>query len=135
MRNLVTGHSLAGITVQPLNEFAPSGNRIEGNVLRDNGVDLAYVAAAGVGAAENCFAANTFTISVPVDVERILPCGSSSAFRGPSALTAIPAPPGVDYRSMPAPPPQPTMPASAMRSRGGAGRPPKVDLASIPVPS
>jgi hypothetical protein len=42
-RNLVTGHSLAGIAVTDVDTYAPRANQVRGNVLSDNGVDLVYV--------------------------------------------------------------------------------------------
>jgi hypothetical protein len=87
VRNRVIGHSNAGIAISDLNEFKPSGNRVEGNVVEGNEVDLAmYLAVAGeTEPNENCFAANTFASSSPNSIETVLPCGD-----GPSSFTSEP---------------------------------------------
>lgn len=138
LRNRVIGNSTAGISVSDLNEFRPSGNRIDGNVVEGNGVDLAMYlqSSAQVPPDGNCFAGNTFGSSSPVSIETALPCdGSAGPFVGEAARFAPGQPPGVDYRSIAAPPPQPNMPdAATAPARPARDLPPRVDLASITVP-
>ncbi len=138
LRNRVVGNSNVGIAVADLNEFQPVGNRIEGNVLDGNGVDLAMYLGAStrVEAAGNCFAGNTFATSSPAGIERVLPCtGAATAFTGEAARFRPAPPPDVDYRTIPAPPDQPQMPdAATAPPRPARGLPPPVDPASIPVP-
>lgn len=136
LRNLVTGNPDTGIGVYTLGRYQPSGNRIEGNVATGNGVDLVFAPVGTADAAANCFVGNTFGTSLPRRIERVLPCGRPSALARFPAPPRTPVPPGVDYTSIPAPPPQPQMPASAMAARGGAGAvPPRIDVAAIAVPT
>lgn len=136
LRNRVSNHSTFGIMVLDLNEFLPTNNRVEGNVLERNGVDLGYAPVGAADAAGNCFTGNTFVSSLPVDIEQVMPCGK------PATLTQVPvfqspaAPPGPDYHDVPAPGSQPTMPDTAMSALGGAGTLDLVvDLAKIVVPA
>lgn len=136
VRNLVTGNPDTGIGVYTLGRYQPNGNRIEGNVARGNGVDLAYAPHGQQDAAGNCFTGNIFTTSMPKRIERLLPCdGPARRFATPQP-PRTPVPPGVDYFDMAAPPPQPTMPAAAMATTGGAGKvPPAIDVETIEVPT
>lgn len=133
LRNRVTGHDRAGIELLRMGRFAPMSNRIEGNVLAGNAVDLLYSGIADP--AGNCFAGNVFGSSAPLDIERALPCsGGGVPFAAvPAPMTA--PPPDVRYRNIPAPPPQPTMPDGARRVTAGAGAPVQVDLDAIGVPA
>lgn len=137
VRNRVQGNPAAGILVGDLETFGPENNRVEGNVLQGNGLDLVYAPAAGAGPAGNCFTANTFTTSSPERIEQALPCdgaaGSGGPFPRPTFRTVTT---GADYRSMPAPPAQPSMPdaATAPHPRVPATAP-TVDLAAITVPA
>ena len=134
--NRVSGHPAFGIGVLPLGDFAPERNTVEGNVAEGNALDLAYLPAAGTATTlANCFADNTFTTSHPEGIEGLMPCPGTDA---PVTVTTVqlpPAPAGVDYRAIPAPPPQPTMPdAAAAPAVAASATPPAVDLASIVVP-
>jgi len=133
IRNLVEGNDGAGIHVTMLNDFAPADNEIAGNVLRDNGTDLVYDAdpVDGLG---NCFAGNEFTASSPPDIELSLPCGAAAGALAAGTFRMPPAPPGLDYRLVPPPGPQPSMPGAltAPVVRPSAPEPP--DLAAIIVP-
>lgn len=113
-RNLVTGHAVYGIGVVTLNPFNPESNQITENVLTDNGMDLLYAPSAGVTAtAGNCFAGNEFTSSIPDLIETAMPCDEQEHSVDAVDIRYPTAPPGVDYRSMPAPAAQPTMPGGA----------------------
>ena len=73
---------------------------MQGNVLRDNGVDLALAPRAGQRSSKgSCFAQNQFRTSLPGDIEKVLPCQSDVPVRaaGPMLPTA---PPGADWRSV-----------------------------------
>jgi hypothetical protein len=139
VRNRVADNSTAGISIADLNEFLPEGNRVEGNVVERNGVDLAMFlrSSATVEPAGNCFTGNTFTTSSPPSIEGALPCdGSASSFPGDARRFAPTAPPNVDYRTVPAPPPQPSMPDAATAPPSPARNlPPSIDLGSITVPA
>jgi hypothetical protein len=135
LRNRVEGHDVMGIGVISMSKFLPENNRIEGNVLADNGVDLLYAPDGAREAAGNCFIGNTFVVSSPENIETVLPC------EGKPTLAAIPkflAPPGgdgPDYRDIPPPGSQTTMPTAAFATIGGSGDVPVVDLGAVRVPS
>ena len=134
-RNRVTGHARAGIEVLRLGKWPPENNRIVDNVLSGNTIDLLFAVTKSTGAAGNCFSGNDFATSVPAEVESLMPCdGVARDFPMPVA-PSTPAPPRVDYRKIPAPEPQETMPASAVRAVAGAGAVPVVDVDAIGVPS
>lgn len=136
LRNRVSGHPDTGIGIFTMGRYLPNGNRVEGNVLSDNGVDLVFAPTGAAGPGGNCFADNDFSTSRPRAIERALPCEGTPRLGRIPAPQTLEAPPGVDYFSMPAPPPQPTMPASAMASIGGAVQvPPAIDLDAIEVPA
>lgn len=135
IKNRVTGNPDTGIGVMTLGRYQPNGNRVEGNVVEGNGVDLVFAPIGTRDTADNCFAGNVFGTSLPKRIEQLLPCGKPARrFRIPLP-PRTPAPPGVDYLDVKPPPDQPTMPASAMASVGGAGKvPPTIDLDAIQVP-
>jgi hypothetical protein len=136
LRNRVTGASNAGIVVTVLDDFVPEGNHVEANVLASNAVDLVYALGSNAtGGHDNCFSANTFAVSIPADIERLLPCGSA-ATGGPGSTRFSSAPPGIDYRNMPAPPEQPSMPeAASAPALPAPSESPRVDVGVIPVPA
>ena len=134
LRNRVTGHDRAGIELLDLDDYQPEGNRIEGNVLSGNAIDLAYAVQGARDGAGNCFIGNTFTTSIPESIETLLRCDASPApFAMPSALNLF-DPPGVDFRTIAAPGPQPTMPEEFFEAVAGAGTVPMIDLEEIEVP-
>ena len=134
LRNRVVGHDRAGIEFLDLDTFLPVDNRVEGNVLDGNAIDLAYAVRGARDGGRNCFRGNTFTSSVPFEIEGLLPCGSpSSRFDIPEPLF-LEAPPAVDYRNVPTPEPQQSMPVSARRTAAGAGTSSVIEVASIGLP-
>lgn len=137
VRNRVEGHDGAGIMLVPLNEFSPRDNRVEGNVLAGNAVDLLYAPQGSLDVLGNCFTGNTFATSVPADIERLMGCGDAAVQLAEPPVVALPAaPPGLDYRTLPAPARQPVMPAAAVVPPAGAGSvPPAIDVAAIKVPT
>lgn len=136
IRNRVEGNAGAGIILTDLDDYPPENNRIEGNLLADNGADLAWSVAAGAKAAGNCFTGNTFAASLPADIERVLPCdGSAPAAGTPSLFRSPAAPPDANYKTLPAPPAQPSMPDANAPASVPTQVAPKVDLATITVPA
>ncbi len=139
LRNRVSGHGNVGIAITSLESFVPSGNRVEGNVLEGNGVDLAFYAAAGgaIGTSGNCFVSNTFTTSNPTNIEQSLSCNAKSGdvtVDGRSFQQTGPA--GADYRTVPLPAPQDSMPnALSAEAVPATAKIPNVDLSTIKVPS
>lgn len=134
-RNVVRGNPLFGIGLLTLDAYEPDNNRIVGNVVTGNGVDLAYVPTGASDAAGNCFAGNTFGSSLPASIETLMPCAGASTLTAVPTFSSPPAPPGVDYRKIPAPGPQPTMPVDSMRETGGVGAWTAPDIDSIGLPS
>ena len=132
LRNRVSGHDRAGIEILDLDTFLPVDNRIEGNVLSANTIDLVYAVRGASGGGNNCFSSNTFSSSVPAEIERLLPCDASPmTFVIPALLTLV-NPPQVDYRAVEPPGAQPNMPSR--RPIVGAGPVPRVDVDAIGVP-
>ncbi|MBV9000355.1 MAG: right-handed parallel beta-helix repeat-containing protein, partial [Solirubrobacterales bacterium] len=115
--NLVSGHSEIGIIVLDSPDSAATNNTVRANRLEANAMDLALQTASGLSQG-NCFAANQVAggapRSVPARLEALTgrSCGASVA-TGHSRLRLVPAPPQVDYTTVPAPPPQPNMAAAA----------------------
>lgn len=124
--NTVTGHGKAGIILSPLpdqNVWISSANVIWGNqVTHDaaqwpDSIDLAQAALSGPG---NCWTDNVFATSAPPEIETIWNCGITltppggdprvevALLEGPFGLNG--RTPG-DWKTWPAPPPQPNMPA------------------------
>ena len=63
-----------------LNEFDPTDNQIEGNVLTDNTLDLYFEVRVGeLSSNRNCFTGNDFVTSLPASIEALLPCDGSVA--------------------------------------------------------
>ncbi len=136
VRNRVSGHSAFGIGIVRLGIFTPERNTVEGNVLDDNALDLLYLPDPTIDhSGANCFAGNTFRTSLPDVIEELLPCPGVQTRVG-VVTWEQPAPPeGIDYRDVPAPAEQPTMPDAATAPWAPASAtPPAVDLASIVVP-
>lgn len=105
--NRVTGHRAVGIVVLDSDTYTAEGNRIESNRLSGNRLDLALRSTGSSGG--NCFAGNRPATTSPAGLERVTRCGESAAVR-PGRLPRIAVPPQVDYRRVPPPPAQPTMP-------------------------
>jgi hypothetical protein len=136
-KNLVTGHDSGGILLTDLGRFPPQGNRVEGNVLAGNRIDLAFVVVGNPAPATgNCFTGNTYSTSTPESIEARIPCtGVGSG--GPSlSVPALGAPGGPDFRTLPAPPSQPNMPAAATApARPAVDVDWHVDVNALGVPS
>jgi hypothetical protein len=134
LRNRVEGHSGAGIIVLPLGTFEPLGNTIRGNVLSGNRFDL-VLRLRETKPGTNCFADNRFSTSDPVDIETLLPCDGPLRTWADGGYTPLVAPPGVDVRSIPLPPSQPSMPdAATAPARPAVGTPMFPDPDMIVVP-
>ncbi len=137
VRNRVEGNPMAGILLVSLNEFQPRDNRIAGNVLNDNGLDLLYSPTGTIEALGNCFVGNDFSSSWPESIEQVMACDGTPTPLAANPPPSAPAPPGADYRTLPPPPDQLPMPTGlSLTARGGAGTvPPTVDIAAIKVPN
>ena len=133
LRNRVEGHDGFGIGLLPLDGFGASDNRIEGNVVSGNTLDL--VVDTESDAAGNCFVSNEFSVEEPSQVSGALQCGDTPGDIVTSTYVGPVPPPPVDYREVAEPGPQPTMPDALTAPATPAGEPPVVDLDSIQVPA
>lgn len=131
-RNRVYDHDVSGIAVTPAPEklldaenpnaenFDATNNSVTDNVIEDSKYDLflASTLDSDTEAGGNCFSGNTFTSSIPADIERLVPCGkpASSAFASDlgafaaEALAERPAPPDYKTAAWTAPTDLPEMP-------------------------
>jgi len=135
VRNRVAGHEGFGIGLVRLNDFDPIGNRVEGNLLDDNAIDLYVERLPGtVSSFGNCFASNEFVSAMPADVERLLPCDGDAQQFGTTVLEPVEPAQDVDYRAIPLPDPQPTMPGDLTNVPTRANRPPFPNLDEITLP-
>ena len=81
-RNRITGHPGAGVLLTASDDAPAAEDSVQGNVLRDNGVDLALAPRAGQRTSKgSCFAQNRFRTSLPGDIEKVLPCQSDVPLR------------------------------------------------------
>ena len=133
-RNLVEGHEVAGISVMTLGEFAPEGNRVEENIVRNNGVDIAYVSGKDGRTLKNCFARNTFSRSLPEKIESVLGCPAVDSSISPTAMPNRKAPPDVDYKKISPPPPQASLKTDELKKLEVIPRFVKPDISRIEVP-
>jgi parallel beta-helix repeat protein len=135
-RNLVIGNANTGIALLGDNKgFLASDNRVAGNVLRDNGVDLEYLSPTGDGRG-NCFEGNVLTTSFPAEIERLLPCsGATGGIPPATARQRVEIPQGVGYQDLPPPPAEPNLPNAGTAPGRPATGMPTLDVASISVPS
>jgi hypothetical protein len=134
LRNRVSGHPGFGIGVVALGPYEPGANRIEGNVLTANAIDLLYLPGAGVVTTlGNCFVDNDFTTSSPDGIEAAMPCSGDDTAVTVDAVTLPEAPPRVDYRDVPFPGPQSTMPDPLAPAAAVTGAP-VVDLDAVSLP-
>lgn len=128
IRNVIEGnwiwdHPEFGVLIVPNLDrqfWVAAGHRVRGNVVWASGrADIALGAPAGAG---SCFEANRFATSRPAGIERLYGCGGVLAALGGGDLLATLVPlrrflqaregrfASGDWRTQPAPPPQPSMP-------------------------
>ena len=125
-------------------------NRVVGNVLDDNGIDLVLASVdEDLADLRNCFADNTFATSAPVDLERLAPCvgagvDGDSGDWDDGAIDDIEeqlranVDPGSDWRTAPLPPLalQANMPdAATAPPRPATDVPYAINIAAIQVPA
>jgi nitrous oxidase accessory protein NosD len=107
-RNRITGNPGIGLAIASSEDLAPLHNRFAENVITGNGSDVVYAASSRAPGVENCVDDRCYT--------------------GPGvALPRLPAPRGVPFTEVAAPPAQPEMP-------NGYTGPAKPDPATYPVP-
>jgi hypothetical protein len=92
-KNLVRGHVGAGIILLPMNKYLPIGNTISENTLSDNAIDLAYQTDTP-NAYQNCFEKNTYSTSIPSDIDTVMTCSGTASLAGAIQIALPPAPDG-----------------------------------------
>jgi plastocyanin len=147
-RNLVYDHDKAGILLLGF----PDGDTVwdvTGNKVRENDVSNSRVADLALVTKDqnqgNCFSGNVFKTSAPKNIEKLAPCTGtgvgdiSDGNLGLAGFITNQNPPSVDYKTMPDPPAQPTMPdaMTAPWKPAAPGNLPtiQVDVAAIPLPT
>ncbi|WP_206791276.1 right-handed parallel beta-helix repeat-containing protein [Amycolatopsis sp. MtRt-6] len=134
-RNLVTGNPGAGIALASAEDLAPSDNRLVGNVLSGNGVDVAYAASERAPGSGNCLQDNVLTSTAPAGLAGTMACPARPGAAAGVRLALPPAPRGVPFPDVAAPPEQPGLPdAATAPPRPARGLPGPVDLDGYPVP-
>lgn len=115
--NHVTGNPAVGIIVQDSPDSVATDNRVRANRLRGDAVDLALIVGNRTSQG-NCFGANRSgggerqSTPARLEVRTARACGRSVSV-GTGRYRPLPAPPQVNYRTIPPPPSQPGMPAAA----------------------
>jgi hypothetical protein len=117
-----------------MNRYLPIGNTTTENMLSGNTFDLVYQTITP-NSEQNCFAANTFTTSLPASIETLMPCGGSSTLSSGSQITLPVAPDGPAYKDVAIPGPQKTMASPRTAPpRPMIGPPPYPVLSSLEAP-
>jgi hypothetical protein len=131
-RNLITGNGGAGVLVTEAEGHPAKGNRVAGNVLREQAFDLVAQAKT-----PGCFTGNLFSTSDPANIEQVYPCsGKPTAGKQAQGYRPPAPPPTVDYTTIPPPPRQPNMPKAATApARPATAMPPAVNPGRYEVPS
>ncbi len=142
LRNRAENNSYAGVAVAFFldeNLWWARDNTVKENVISGSEYDLAYV---GLPAEDgtypsdgNCFADNTFETSLPLNIETAFPCEGPSTNTEDIAFPNMGEFESVDYKTMPVPEEQPSMPDADTAEGVPAGPPPSIDIDNIGVPS
>jgi hypothetical protein len=133
-RNRITGHPGAGVLLTASDVAPAAEDSVQGNVLHDNGVDLALAPRAGQRTSKgSCFAQNRFRTSLPGDIENVLPCQSDVPVHADDPELPQ-APPGVDWRNVSLPARQPSLPEADAGKPKPARSPGRIDVARVGVP-
>jgi hypothetical protein len=133
-RNRVEGNPTAGIVISSVADLPPLRNRVIGNVLGGNGVDVAFAASGRAPGRGNCLQDNTLASTLPAGLLRIT-CPAEAGQQSSGPLPPMNAPRGVPFPEVAAPPPQPGMPdADVAPHRPASGIPGPVDVDAIAVP-
>ncbi|MEV7416923.1 right-handed parallel beta-helix repeat-containing protein [Streptomyces sp. NPDC089919] len=126
-RNLVTGNRAAGFLLTDVQGYPVRGNTVRGNRVSGNGVDLVLA-----GSGDNCFSGNVSGTGRPAGG-----CGGASALDAVgSGPRPVPVPPGMSFKHVPPPGPQPGLPsAPSARPVPAVGLPGPVRPADFPLPA
>jgi Right handed beta helix region len=133
-RNLITGHSGAGVLLTASDSAPAQEISVQGNLMRRNAIDLAIAPSKGQRTSRgSCFAQNHFSTSRPEGIEKVLPCQSDVPLQTGAPPLPKPPPP-VDWRTVEPPGPQPSMPNARTDKPKPARRPNRLDVAKVGVP-
>lgn len=108
-RNLVTGNSRAGLVITSAADFAPLDNQIRNNALIQNGVDIAYTPTRDAPGRGNCYADNRISTTSPDGLLAAARCPAGQDTGATAGPAAVPAPPGIPFTDVQAPPLQPDL--------------------------
>jgi parallel beta-helix repeat protein len=129
--NVITGNSNVGIWVTSSEDFAPTGNRVAGNVWGGNGLDVVFSPTARATGTGNCFELNAASLTVPRSLAAD-GCGNNLA-GGTYAQPA--APTGMNFADVPRPPKRPGLNTVSEHPRSLPSHVGLPDTTSITVPS
>jgi hypothetical protein len=108
---------------------------VEANVTRDNKIDLAYLVGDDGKVRGNCFVKNTFSQSLPLNIEMVLGCAGTASTIAPVSLAPYKAPPAVDYKTIPAPKNQNSLTSRELKNLEAIPQFSVPDISLILVPS
>jgi len=107
--NRITGNGGVGVLIFSQQGYRAAKNTVTGNRIEGHQVDVVSVVRAA-----GCFTGNSIGTSIPDDIQRVVPCeGKATVAPTRRPWSPAPAPPDVDYRTIPLPPAQPTMPGAS----------------------
>ncbi|MEU9338052.1 right-handed parallel beta-helix repeat-containing protein [Streptomyces sp. NPDC048290] len=112
VRNLVTGHTNAGLVITATADLTADRNRITDNTFTANGVDVGWTFPTATRGRGNCLEGNELRTTVPAGLASTASCPTTAA--SPSGSWRYPAPPaGIPFTEVAAPAPQPEFPEAA----------------------
>ncbi|WGX97368.1 nitrous oxide reductase family maturation protein NosD [Nocardioides sp. L-11A] len=101
VRNLVAGNLRAGVLIDSVEDVPSTGNALEDNTFRDNGVDLANTSAELTPASGNCVADAAGLSLLPLDL--LGRCGAAQPAATTADLPGGQAPEGMSFLEVPLP--------------------------------
>jgi len=136
LRNRIEGNSSAGLLLSPAEDLPVRDTRSSGNVIRTNGVDLAFWSSAQSGGPRsNCLEKPAGTTTYPRPWPALLSCRSGPTPGEVAPFSLVRAPVGVPFLDVVPPGPLPTMPGDpATLPFRRAQAPDPVDRGSVVVP-
>lgn len=107
--NLITGHSRAAVEITSSEDLAPKDNRLIDNVFGANSLDVAYTASDRAPGSGNCVTGRLES-TAPKGLASDWGCPDGHPESAGTQLEASTVPPGMSFREVTRPGPQPTMP-------------------------
>jgi hypothetical protein len=129
--NRIEANPVVGVQITNSDDLPPVGNEIRANLLRGNGVDLVYSAAAAAAGNGNCLAGPAATVRPARFPRRCPAAGAVPAAASP----AMHAPPGIPFTDVQPPPPLAQLPGAAAAGAPSVGRPAAPPESALTVPS